>query len=57
MTIEEVKEKLKTVDKFEYTANDGKTYIIGKTEKGYSIIKKEAIQWTMIERTKKTKAS
>ena len=44
MTIQEVEKKLETVDKFEYTANDGKTHIIGKTEKGYSIIKKEAIQ-------------
>ena len=44
MMIEEVKEKLKTVDKFEYTDDDGKTYIIGKTDKGFSIIKKEAIQ-------------
>ena len=44
MTLQEVEKKLKTVDKFEYTANDGKTYIIGKTDKGYSITKKEAIQ-------------
>jgi hypothetical protein len=44
MMIEEVKEKLKTVDKFEYTAADGKTYIIGKTDKGFSMTKKEAIQ-------------
>ena len=44
MTIEEVEEKLKTVDEFEYAADDEKIYIIGKTDKGFSMTKKEAIQ-------------
>ena len=45
MTLQGVEKKLKTVDKFEYAADDGKTYIVEKTPKGgFRMTKKEAIQ-------------
>lgn len=40
MKIQEVEEKLKTVEKFEWEDVDGKTYIIEKTPNGFRMTKK-----------------
>ena len=47
MTLQEVEKKLEKFDEFEYYSKvDGKTYIVEKTPKGgFSITKKEAVQW------------
>ena len=44
MNIQEVQEKLKTIDKFEYHSTaDNKTYVVEKTPKGFSMTKKESL--------------